>query len=313
MATAFVSYSWESESHKAWTRDLSVRLRGDGVDVKLDQWELVPGDQLPEFMERAVRDSEYVLIVCTHKYKRRSDSRVGGVGYEGDIMSAEVYTVRNQRKFIPILREPPWEQSAPTWLSGKYYVDLSGSPYSDSQYQDLLTTLLGTRPKPPPVRSTARAPDDVHSPSGGPLSSSGSEFEAIRITGVIIDQIGTPRGDGTRGSALYRVPFRLSRTPPREWATFFIEVWEHPQRFTTMHRPGIASVVGDTVILDGTTVDEVEKYHKETLVLAAGEANKKYVQNLEARKLAEEREVKRIQDHKRDVEEKAKGITFDDD
>lgn len=313
MPSAFVSYSWDSEPHKTWTRDISARLRGDGVEVKLDQWEVVPGDQLPEFMERAVRDSEYVLIICTPKYKDRSDNRVGGVGYEGDIMSAEVYSARNQRKFIPILREPPWQLSAPTWLSGKYYIDLSGSPYSESQYEDLLTTLLGTRPKPPPVRLPVRTANAVATPSAHSASPRNSEFQPIRITGVIVDQITTPRGDGTPGSALYRVPFRLSSTPPRQWATFFIEVWNHPPRYTTMHRPGIASLVSDTVILDGTTVEEVQKYHQETLVLAADEANKKYVQSLEARRLAEERQANRIQDHRRDIEEKAKGITFDDD
>ena len=28
-----------------------------------------------------------------------------------------------------------------------------------------------------------------------------------------------------------------------------------------MHRPGIASVSGDRIILDGTTVEELERYH----------------------------------------------------
>jgi sRNA-binding protein len=32
-----------------------------------------------------------------------------------------------------------------------------------------------------------------------------------------------------------------------------------------MHRPGIASVSYDTVILDGTTMEELERYHVETL------------------------------------------------
>ena len=313
MTTAFVSYSSDSDSHKAWTRELSARLRSDGVDVKLDQWELVPGDQLPEFMESAVRDSDYVLIVCTRKYKHRSDKRIGGVGYEGDIMSAEVFTARNQRKFIPILREPPWDESAPTWLSGKYHVDLSGMPYSESQYEDLLNTLLGTRMKAPAVRPPVRTPSDASQFVATPAPPTSADFDPIRITGVIVDQIGTPRGDGTPGSALYRVPFRLSRTPPREWATVFIEVWNHPPRFTTMHRPGIASVVGDTVILDGTTVEEVQKFHKDTLVLAAAEANKRFLEFVQARALEEEREAKRVQDHRRDVEEKAKGIEFSDD
>jgi hypothetical protein len=311
MPTAFVSYSWDSESHKTWTREFSARLRGDGIDVKLDQWELVPGDQLPEFMESAVRDSDYVLIVCTHKYKEKSDNRVGGVGYEGDIVSAEVYTARNHRKFIPILREPPWQRAAPTWLSGKYYVDLSGSPYSESQYHDLLTTLLGTRPKAPPV-SPVHQPHPSETPPAVAPRPLPSEFEPIRIIGVIVDQIGTPRGDGTPGSALYRVPFRLSRTPPRQWASMFIDAWNHPPRYTTMHRPGIASITGDTVILDGTTVDEVKRYHRDTLILAADVANKKYTEALDAARIIEEREARRILKHKRDVEEKAKGIKFDD-
>src|SRR3990172_5950182 len=202
MPSAFVSYSWDSESHKAWTRDLSARLRADGVDVKLDQWELVPGDQLPQFMEGAVRDSQYVLIICTQKYKDRSDNRVGGVGYEGDIMSAEVYTAGNQRKFIPILREPPWDQSSPTWLTGKYYIDLSASPYLQSQYDDLLTTLLGTRTKAPPLALAVTPSPSSGNPLPAPPRQSAPEFEPIRITGVILDQVGTPRDDGTRGSAL---------------------------------------------------------------------------------------------------------------
>jgi hypothetical protein len=313
MPSAFVSYSWDSESHKAWIRDLSTTLREDGVDVKLDQWELVPGDQLPEYMERAVRESEYVLIICTHKYKERSDKRLGGVGYEGDIMSAEVYTSRNQRKFIPILREAPWELSAPSWLSGKYYIDLSGSPYMKSQYDDLLTTLLGTRPKPPSVRVEVTLRSPASESASAPQERPTEGFDPIGITGIIADQVGTPRGDGTRGSSLYRIPFRLSQRPPRQWAEFFIDAWNRPSRFTAMHRPGIASVRGDVVVLDGTTLDEVQRYHRDTLILAANEANSRYAEAIEAARIVEEREAKRLSEHRRDVEEKAKGIRFDDD
>jgi nucleotide-binding universal stress UspA family protein len=73
---AFVSYSWETDEHRDWVRELAARLRGDGVDVTLDRWELQPGDQLPTFMERAVRENDYVLIVCTPHYKRRSNERL---------------------------------------------------------------------------------------------------------------------------------------------------------------------------------------------------------------------------------------------
>ena len=52
---AFVSYSWDDDSHKKWVADLATALRSDGVDTTLDQWHTVPGDQLPAFMEK--RDS----------------------------------------------------------------------------------------------------------------------------------------------------------------------------------------------------------------------------------------------------------------
>ncbi len=34
-----------------------------------------------------------------------------------------------------------------------------------------------------------------------------------------------------------------------------------------MHRPGIASVVDDEILLNGTTIEEVREYHRETLKL----------------------------------------------
>jgi len=106
-------------------------------------------------MECAVRDNNFVLIVCTSRYKERSDARLGGVGYEGDIMTAEVYRGQNHRKFIPILRSGEWPTTAPSWLWGKYSIDLRGDPYSEEEYLRLRNAIHGTSEKPPPVRSAA--------------------------------------------------------------------------------------------------------------------------------------------------------------
>jgi hypothetical protein len=314
MPTAFISYSWDSEEHRDWVRHLAVRLQHDGVDITLDQWHLVPGDRLPHFMEQAVRASDFVLIVCTRRYKKRSDQRSGGVGYEGDIMSAEVLTTGNQRKFIPILRETPWVASAPSWLSGKYYIDLSNTPFLDAQYQDLLTTLLGKRPSPPIVSRPAAPPAVVSGPADSREQEPGaapSHFEPIAITGIVVDQVGAPRGNGSRGSALYDVPFRLSRHPPDEWAMLFVEAWNHPREFSYMHRPGIASIVGDTVHLDGTTIDEIERHHRKTLLLAASEANTRFAELLQRRYREEESQGLRDERHRHNVEQAAKRIKFD--
>jgi hypothetical protein len=213
MTKVFISYSWDNDDHKNWVRDLATRLRNDGIDVTLDQWHLVPGDQLPEFMERSVRESDYVLIICTHKYRARSNNRQGGVGYEGDIITAEFMATRNHRKFIPILRQQAWKDSAPNWLLGKYYIDLSASPYSQKYYNDLLTTLLGTREKAPPVGITTQSEPVTNITSGKPKGEISAHFDSIQIAGIIADQVGVPLNDGTRGSALYRIHFRLTQQP----------------------------------------------------------------------------------------------------
>lgn len=314
MTIAFISYSWDSDDHKLWVRNLATRLHGEDVTVKLDQWHLVPGDQLPQFMESAVRESDHVLVICTRRYKERADNRTGGVGYEGDIMSAEVMNTRNQRKFIPILRDGPWNEAAPSWLAGKYYVDLSANPYFETNFHDLTSTLLGIRPVAPPVvargiaaRTPSKAPATPHAPVVA------RAFEPLRITGVVLDEIGLPRNDGTRGSALYVVPFRLSRQPPRDWSQLFIAAWNSPSQFTSMHRPGIASVRGDTIVLNGTTVEEVDRYHRPTLLLAVGEANTKFSALESQRAQAAEAERLRVEEHRRNASEAARKLRFDDE
>ena len=308
MPRAFISYSWEDDEHRAWVREFATRLRADGVETTIDQWNAIPGDQLPAFMESAIRSNDYVLIVCTPKYKQRSDNRQGGVGYEGDIMTAEVLGTSNHRKFIPVLRKGSWSDSAPTWISGKYFIDLSASPYSEENYGDLLITMHGVRNTAPPV---GKPFSTVQPRPVAPNQQQNDAPQDIRIEGVIADQVTTPRMDGTPGSALYRVPFKLSRRPDREWADLLVNNWNHPSSYTSMHRPGIASVVGETIILDGTTLDEVKRYHRDTLKLTLAETNRQY-NELKARHLAvKENERARTEAHRADVAKQAGDISFD--
>ena len=306
---AFISYSWSDEHHKAWARELATRLRGDGVNVTLDQWETQPGDPLPVFMETAIRENDYVLIICTPHYAHRSNNRIGGAGYEGDIMTAEVFTTRNQRKFIPILRSGDWKTGVPTWLSGIYGIDLRDDPFSEEQYNDLLNTLHGTRPKAPPLQPRRSA--TAASVTAQASQTETPHFEPVRILNIVVDEVTAPRNDGTYGSALYRIPFQLSRRPPSEWSEVFIEQWNHPPRFTTMHRPGIATVSGDRVYLDGTTIDEVKKYHRDTLVLAVNETNRLYAEYVQQKFVREERQRRLREEHDRKVRADADDIKFD--
>jgi hypothetical protein len=150
--TVFISYTWDSESHKRWVKDLGARLRGAaGIEVVLDEWETRLGDQVPFFMERAIRESDFVLCVCTPRYKERFDARTGGAGYEANLMSAEAFAMGRERKFIPLLREGEAREALPSWLLGKRYVDFRGDPYEEASYEFLVATIHGLSPQAPPV------------------------------------------------------------------------------------------------------------------------------------------------------------------
>ena len=301
---AFMSYSWDDDQHKAWVAKLATNLRNDGVETILDQWHAVPGDQLPEFMERQIRDNDYVLIICTPNYRLKSDGRKGGVGYEGDIMTAEVHNQRNHRKFIPILARGTWEDAAPSWLKGKYYIDLSTLDRCEKNYPDLIATLLGERQIAPPLRRPLQT-------SSKPQTKESSPSDPLRIIGVIVDEVTEPTMDGTPGSALYAVPFRLNRQPSSLWSEIFVRTWNRPPRFTTMHRSGIARVVGSKIILDGTTIDEVKRYHKETLILCVEKANEEEARILERERQEEERRHQNTEQHRATVESMASELDFD--
>lgn len=134
----------------------------------------------------------------------------------------------------------------------------------------------------------------------------------IHVTGVVKDRVGEPRNDGSRGSGLYSVPLQLSRKPSHDWAGFFERAWNNPPSFTTMHRPGIASVVGDTIVLNGTTIDEVETYHLTTVKLCIGQATHSEAEYQEAERQRAGRADAERKEHQAHVDDVADRIRFDE-
>lgn len=157
LSTVFISYSFDSPEHKRWVLGLANRLRSDHVKVLFDQWDLKPGDLITHYMERAISDSDKVLFVCTPRYRIRSDDRTGGVGYEGNIISSEIFATTNHRKFVPLLRNGTWAEAAPAWAKGKLYIDFSDDAGFDEPYTVLLDSIRESLP-------TAPAPTNLPEP-----------------------------------------------------------------------------------------------------------------------------------------------------
>ncbi len=100
--------------------------------------------------------------------------------------------------------------------------------------------------------------------------------EPVKIIGVVIDEVGEPRNDRSPGSSLYAVPFQLSRA-----------------------------------ILDGTTIEEVKRFHLETLKLAVAEANRLTDENEKKLRQRVSAEEQRREQHRQHVAAVAKDLKFD--
>ncbi len=64
----FISYSHDSEEHKAWVADLARFLISNGIDVVIDAWNLRRGEDIPKFMEDGLSSADRVLMICTERY-----------------------------------------------------------------------------------------------------------------------------------------------------------------------------------------------------------------------------------------------------
>lgn len=148
-----ISYSWDSEAHVKSVLALSDRLRSDGIDCVIDQYEVSPPEGWPRWMERKIVGSELVIVVCTQTYLARvmgeeEPGKGNGVKWEGNIIYQHLYNQGGEnRKFIPVLMQESDKGYIPIPLQGASYFCIE----TDAGYQRLYSRLLGLPPaeKPP--------------------------------------------------------------------------------------------------------------------------------------------------------------------
>lgn len=143
----FISYAWGSQEHDEKVIALATTLKGDGVDVIFDKWQLKEGNDTFKFMEKSVLDESItnVLILIDPIYAKKANERAGGVGTETQIISSEVYNKVEQTKFIPVVFERDVEGNVckPQYLKGLLHFDLSMPGSYDIEYQRMVRTLYG--------------------------------------------------------------------------------------------------------------------------------------------------------------------------
>jgi hypothetical protein len=170
MAKCFISYSWDSEEHRAWVRALATDLVGNAVNVLLDQWDVAPGDDLAAYMETSIRESDCVLLVCTPGFARKANESRGGVGYEKTIVTGELFHDTRVGKFVPILRRGDPGKALPSYLKSRYFIDFRKNEAYGGGLEEILLHVYGTRrhQRPitgkPPVFANAGPPTRVAEP-----------------------------------------------------------------------------------------------------------------------------------------------------
>jgi sRNA-binding protein len=299
IASIFISYSHED---KKLARALAEELRQRGLKVWIDEGELKVGDSLIERIATAIAEIDFFLALVSESSRNSNWCRkelalavTGELGREG-------------LRVLPVRVD---DAEMPATLADVFYLELNASNVEEvaeriaaaiPKHQEEQRQRVATR------RKTASA---TRRPASAPSAVASVEFEPIRIVGIVEEGVGRPRGDGSAGSALYRIPLRLSRKPSAIWARHFIETWNHPPRFTTMHRPGIASVSGDSIILDGTTMEELECYHIETLRHVLAKVNNDMAAHEREERARAEREAEAMRRHEKSVKEVAGRLKFD--
>jgi tetratricopeptide (TPR) repeat protein len=150
--TVFISYSQDSDEHKDKVLHLADRLRNDGIDANLDQYQVAPKDGWQLWMEKQIRDSKYVLLVCTETYLRRvmkEDAGKGlGVMWESTIIYQYLYNsgVVNE-KFIPVVFGRDNIKHIPVPLQSSTYYDVSTDAGYESLYRRLTDQPYTTKPE----------------------------------------------------------------------------------------------------------------------------------------------------------------------
>jgi SEFIR domain/NB-ARC domain len=104
----FISYSHDSKAHEDQVLELADRLRRDGINCNIDQYEQSPPEGWHNWTQNEIKKSKFVLVISTREYKNAFNSKSRGgdrrTVWEDNIITRELYDLQGHNsKFIPII------------------------------------------------------------------------------------------------------------------------------------------------------------------------------------------------------------------
>jgi formylglycine-generating enzyme required for sulfatase activity len=238
----FISYSHDSAEHRQRVLELSNRLRQDGVDCHIDQYEVSPPEGWPRWMERRIQEADFVLIVCTEVYARRfAGTAPAGEGlgakFEGAVITQTLYgDEMHNVKFIPLAFSAADAAHCPEKLRGATYYRVDEAEGYEKLYRHVtnqpavIKPALGTRRELPP-QPVQPVVSDFSAPTGAILAPSfenrlGMKFQLIPGGSFLMGSSDDDVQEALASAKLYREDAKL------EWFTD-----EQPQHRVTIAAP----------------------------------------------------------------------------
>ncbi|MDF7819855.1 toll/interleukin-1 receptor domain-containing protein [Runella sp. MFBS21] len=136
--TLFISYSHDSKEHQDRVLNLSNKLRGEGIDCILDQYEDSPPEGWPKWMDKNIKKSDFVLVVCTEVYYNRvmgDDEKGLGIKWESTLIYQQLYNAgANNTKLIPVIFNDGKFEYIPEPLQGSTFYNVDDSESYDKLY-----------------------------------------------------------------------------------------------------------------------------------------------------------------------------------
>ncbi len=304
-ATCFISYNHRDQPLAG---GIAQRLTDMGYRVWIDEGELRIGDSLVTAISSAIDQVDFLIaLVSEHSVESDWCKKEVSLAMTGEIAN----------RGITVLPCRVGHVAMPPTLTDKLYLQVVEDDVADAtrRLDRAMKQHLAPAQALPPRQRGSGVQTQPRQPKGSQPSTRQS-FDpetGVRMTGIDTNSMTSPRNDGTPGSALYIVPITLSAIPDRTWADLFVQHWDRPSAFTTMHRPGIASVSRDRIILNGTTMDEVERVHLDTLKLAVDTANsqRRALHQQQQQQAEYERGARAKHSHEQSAHEIADRLKFD--
>lgn len=156
--SVFISYSHDSKEHQDRVLALANKLRSEGIDCALDQYEDSPPEGWPKWMDRGVKNSDFVLVVCTETYYNRvmgTDESGNGIKWESTLIYQQLYNAgANNTKFIPVIYSDCKFENIPEPLQGATFYTID----DDTSYEKLYWRLRGVKAEKPALGKLRELP-----------------------------------------------------------------------------------------------------------------------------------------------------------